>query len=325
MIVSNGTETFRIFRDPDPESPREWSNPGTFLVWSGDYVSPDKNPYEGPDDLWRALVNAHLDTDAKRDALTKRVIEAGLDSPRILGEIAEGPDSIFMAASWYESAFSDLVMQAVVDDGVVILPVYMLDHGGVSYSVGSFNDPWDSGQVGYIYMDPTSPAVEACYGKDNMPDRELAVKELAGEVEDYDNYVNGRVYVVEDFSRDPYRADNDTSLSDIYPGHGINEGDEFAFAENILCNADAGGEIWEGLGTPDLKLADDVIIEWSVDNYDDVPAFLAENFPEKWVTKEIVVSVPRVMSTKDTLAVLDEADARQTHGKDGVTSKGLTH
>ena len=265
IIVSNGTETFRISRDPDPESPREWANPGTFLTWTRDYNSPDKNPYEGPDDLWRALVNAHLGTVAKRDALAKRAIEAGLDSPEILREIAKGADDIFFVACRSERSFTALVMQAVEDDGVVILPVYMLDHSGISYSVGSFNDPWDSGPVGYIYMDPTSPEAEACYGKGNMPDREIVVKELAGEVEDYDNYVNSRVYVVEDFSRDPYRADNDTSLSDIYPGHGISEDDEFAFAANILLNADTGGEIWEGLGTPDLRLADDVIIEWRVD------------------------------------------------------------
>jgi hypothetical protein len=35
--------------------------------------------------------------------------------------------------------------------GNVILPVYMLDHSGVSISVRPFGDPWDSGLAGCIY------------------------------------------------------------------------------------------------------------------------------------------------------------------------------
>jgi hypothetical protein len=34
---------------------------------------------------------------------------------------------------------------------VVILPVYMLDHGGRSFSTSPFTCPWDSGQVGFIF------------------------------------------------------------------------------------------------------------------------------------------------------------------------------
>lgn len=36
----------------------------------------------------------------------------------------------------------------------VILPLYLLDHGGITMSTGSFTDPWDSGQVGWIVCTP---------------------------------------------------------------------------------------------------------------------------------------------------------------------------
>jgi hypothetical protein len=36
-------------------------------------------------------------------------------------------------------------------DKLIILPVYMHDHGFVSYSCADFNDRWDSGQVGFIW------------------------------------------------------------------------------------------------------------------------------------------------------------------------------
>src|SRR3989304_2178978 len=35
---------------------------------------------------------------------------------------------------------------------VVSLPLYLLDHSGLRMRIGSFNDPWDSGQIGYIWM-----------------------------------------------------------------------------------------------------------------------------------------------------------------------------
>jgi hypothetical protein len=36
----------------------------------------------------------------------------------------------------------------------VLLTVYMFEHGGVALSTGDFGDPWDSGQVGWIYALP---------------------------------------------------------------------------------------------------------------------------------------------------------------------------
>lgn len=62
-----------------------------------------------------------------------------------------------------------------------ILPVYMADHGGVSFSTGSFNDPWDSGQVGFIFT----------HGDDGFIDPEAALK---AQVEEYSDWASGNVW-----------------------------------------------------------------------------------------------------------------------------------
>lgn len=51
-----------------------------------------------------------------------------------------------------EDELQEIVKQAEVD-GKKILPLYLMDHSGLSISVGSFGCVWDSGQVGYIIGD----------------------------------------------------------------------------------------------------------------------------------------------------------------------------
>jgi hypothetical protein len=72
-------------------------------------------------------------------------------------------------------------------DAAIILPLYLIDHGGISMSVGSFGCQWDSGQVGFIYM--TKETL-----KDFDGDLEWAENCLRGEVETYDQYITGAIY-----------------------------------------------------------------------------------------------------------------------------------
>jgi hypothetical protein len=79
-------------------------------------------------------------------------------------------------------------------NAVVKLPLYLLDHSGISMSTGSFNDPWDSGQVGYILM--SREAALENWGKKRLTKKvlELAKKCLEAEVEEYNQYLTGDVY-----------------------------------------------------------------------------------------------------------------------------------
>ena len=59
-------------------------------------------------------------------------------------------------------------------------------------STGSFGDPWDSGQVGFIYV--TKEDIEKEYGAFNEKNLETAMSVLQGEVDIYDQYIQGDVY-----------------------------------------------------------------------------------------------------------------------------------
>jgi hypothetical protein len=80
--------------------------------------------------------------------------------------------------------FLDLVNQL---DGGVVLPLYMFEHSGVALDTRPFGDPWDSGQVGYVYVTAEKLKAEGM-------DREQGIRCLQAEVEEFSNGVNGAVF-----------------------------------------------------------------------------------------------------------------------------------
>lgn len=99
------------------------------------------------------------------------------------------------------------------EDVAVALPLYLLDHSGLSISTGDFGDVWDSGQVGVIYA--TKEAVKREWGTGKAA-LEKAKAYLKGEVQTYDDYLRGNVYgyVVES----PDGRDVDSCWG-FYPDH----------------------------------------------------------------------------------------------------------
>lgn len=80
------------------------------------------------------------------------------------------------------------------DASNIWLPVYMYDHSGITINTTGFSCPWDSGQVGIIYM-PKSVAVDN-WGKKlctkSVADKARAC--LRSEVECLDQYLRGEVF-----------------------------------------------------------------------------------------------------------------------------------
>jgi hypothetical protein len=70
-----------------------------------------------------------------------------------------------------------------------IMPIYLYDHSGLSISTSGFSCPWDSGQVGFIYMTPEQGRKE--FGRKW---REAARRCMRAEVSEYDSYLRGDVY-----------------------------------------------------------------------------------------------------------------------------------
>lgn len=76
---------------------------------------------------------------------------------------------------------------------LVILPVYLYDHSGITISNSDFGDRWDSGQIGYIFV--TKKKAQEEYGSEiTEPKKELMRERLISETETYDNYLQGDCY-----------------------------------------------------------------------------------------------------------------------------------
>lgn len=87
--------------------------------------------------------------------------------------------------------------------GYIILPLYLYDHSGISMSTNRsypYNDQWDAGQVGFIYISKADICREYSVKRISPQLKDRVTDYLIGEVKAYDNYIRGNVYgyVIED-------------------------------------------------------------------------------------------------------------------------------
>jgi hypothetical protein len=80
------------------------------------------------------------------------------------------------------------------DPSMIVLPVYMYDHSGTTINTTGFSCPWDSGQIGIIYISRRDAVKE--WGKKlcTQTVAEQARKCLKAEIETLDQYITGCVY-----------------------------------------------------------------------------------------------------------------------------------
>jgi hypothetical protein len=95
------------------------------------------------------------------------------------------------------SAQSDLSMEqlrARAARKAILLPVFLYDHSGLAMNTIGFHCPWDSGQVGYVYV--TREAVRKEYTAKRVTKtlRDKVEDILRAEIVSYDAYLGGRVY-----------------------------------------------------------------------------------------------------------------------------------
>lgn len=80
------------------------------------------------------------------------------------------------------------------DDNYLWLPTYIYDHSGVTMNTSGFSCPWDSGQVGIIYVSKDDIRKE--YGKQRISKmlKNKVYCVLRSEVRTFDQYLRGDVY-----------------------------------------------------------------------------------------------------------------------------------
>lgn len=90
----------------------------------------------------------------------------------------------------------------------VIIPIYMYDHSGVTISTKPFGDPWDSGQIGFIYVTKASVREEYKVSRMSKKVIENVIKCLLAEVETYDQYLTGDVWGYQLYNEDGEEGDS---------------------------------------------------------------------------------------------------------------------
>jgi hypothetical protein len=77
---------------------------------------------------------------------------------------------------------------------VVILPLFLYDHSGITMRTTPYGDKWDSGQVGFIYT--TGDKIKENYGVKKITKTTITrvEKTLKAEVGTYDQYLTGDVW-----------------------------------------------------------------------------------------------------------------------------------
>lgn len=196
--------TVEIHRDDDEDGPRDWDNLGTMTCWHSKYSLGGKHGYERPHNLLAALVReVGLDEQALHPLINALVSEptkhfdgtvvkyGRLEYREQFGDRTrkERRDEWldYLADTIDEGnttlALDSEIWTALEAAGLIVLPLHLYDHSGITMSTGGFSCPWDSGQVGYIYVTPK--ALEEEYkgsGMDPAKWAECAKGVLEGEV-----------------------------------------------------------------------------------------------------------------------------------------------
>ena len=80
------------------------------------------------------------------------------------------------------------------ENALIAIPVFMYDHSGLWINTTGFSCPWDSGQVGYIYISKEKVRREYSCKRISKKLKKMISEMLCSEVDLYNDYLSGNVY-----------------------------------------------------------------------------------------------------------------------------------
>jgi hypothetical protein len=200
--------------DNDSCNPRENDNFGKMVCFHRRYNLGDKKDHKEPDDF---LVSLLWDAEpAALRPLVKHLIKTNKYSKEDFRRSMKGVPADQQQGMWHDYVVTQLNSGMTKEDrtalfatfdrmGIVMLPLYLYDHSGITISTGDFGDRWDSGQIGWIYatlkdtldnwsVKSLDDPVDYHDGNPPKTVRERAVDLLKAEVKEYDLFLTGQVY-----------------------------------------------------------------------------------------------------------------------------------
>lgn len=182
MTATMAPYTLFILDDDTPLNPREDHDClGKMVCWHSRYSLGEKHDYDEPSDFLRNLLFSEYSSGHDRNNPVFAFLKSGKAKDARLEynrstrewELRENQhwssDSDWYVSSSYAASLKDEVPDWFLDDclsalttgelfslveqmdGMVILPLYLYDHSGITMNTCGFSCPWDSGQVGWIY------------------------------------------------------------------------------------------------------------------------------------------------------------------------------
>lgn len=113
-------------------------------------------------------------------------------------ELGDRTFNHYLYSSWGEA----LVGECGKPKDIIYLPLFLYDHSGITMNTTGFSCPWDSGQVGWIYV--TKENVRQEYGVKRITTSltEKVKTHLQAEVAEFDKYIMGETfyYILKDKS-----------------------------------------------------------------------------------------------------------------------------
>jgi hypothetical protein len=177
--------------DTEPSDPRECDQLGKMICWHRRYTLGDKHSYADPEAFWNDLLGE--DAERLNEEEEAEYSKWWEDHPT---ENHSGK-AIHEFLCEQRKRHRDKIQELIKAKDIVILPLYLYDHSGITMSTGRFSDPWDSGQVGYIYTN-------AELAKEVGAPRDSWEAQLEAEVKEYDLFITNEAYgvCVEVFDKD---------------------------------------------------------------------------------------------------------------------------
>lgn len=174
-----------IIQDDDGINPRsEWDNLATMICFHNRYTLGDKHDYRNSQEMLRSMA-------IEADPYLQDRIE--------YWEEGNGQRQLMNKFDWKEvdAKTDDIInklIQSAIDKHYITLPLYLYDHSGITMSTSPFSCPWDSGQVGIIYISKKKALEEYSWKQLTKSNRAKIISYLVSEVECYDQYLTGDVY-----------------------------------------------------------------------------------------------------------------------------------
>lgn len=263
---NDGVYTFELDTSGAGNPREDFENGSHFLTWAGRSMSSPDTTDETLGTTLRSLLDL-CPLDAMTAFLYDERIPYGAD------------DSDDLAAFMVTHVPIDGIM-GFVSRYMPIRPVFCLDHSGVSVSTHAFNDPWDSGFVGLIYMTPDETRERYVMPSHHVLTREeldRAASALDAEVTEYNAWMNGDVW--------GYSHDYGDGRIDSCYGFLVPEGDDMLAVMDIAIDRDdiadgdggnEGEELTRTSGRDIVRLYDRAGKEAPNDEYSDVIAEMTD-------------------------------------------------